>query len=94
MFGSDNPASSNDVWVFSNRPSSCSNSRIRASGFPESYRGRLQGIKKQLKPDISDHAELIIARIAAGGAVILAGHFGRLFTDDLLMAFNAFQHNI
>ena len=33
-------------------------------------------IKKQLKPDISDHAELIIARIAAGGAVILAGHFG------------------
>jgi len=33
-------------------------------------------IKKQLKPDISDHGELIIARIAAGGAVILAGHFG------------------
>ena len=33
-------------------------------------------IKKQLKPNISDHGELIIARIAAGGAVILAGHFG------------------
>lgn len=33
-------------------------------------------IKKQLKPDISEHGELIIARIAAGGAVILAGHFG------------------
>jgi cation/acetate symporter len=33
-------------------------------------------IKKQLKPNITDHGELIIARIAAGGAVILAGHFG------------------
>jgi len=33
-------------------------------------------IKKQLKPDISDHGELIIARVAAGAAVILAGHFG------------------
>ena len=33
-------------------------------------------IKKQLKPDISEHGELIIARVAAGFAVILAGHFG------------------
>jgi cation/acetate symporter len=33
-------------------------------------------IKKQLKPDISEHGELIIARVSAGFAVILAGHFG------------------
>jgi cation/acetate symporter len=33
-------------------------------------------IKKQLKPDISDHNELIIARVSAGFAVILAGYFG------------------
>jgi len=33
-------------------------------------------IKKQLKPDISDHAELIIARVSAGFAVLLAGYFG------------------
>lgn len=33
-------------------------------------------IKKQLKPDISDHQELIIARVSAGFAVILAGYFG------------------
>lgn len=33
-------------------------------------------IKKQLKPDISDHHELIIARVSAGFAVILAGYFG------------------
>lgn len=33
-------------------------------------------IKKQLKPDISDHAELVIARVAAGLAVLLAGYFG------------------
>lgn len=33
-------------------------------------------IKKQLKPDISERTELIIARVAAGLAIILAGHFG------------------
>lgn len=33
-------------------------------------------IKNQLKPDISDHQELIIARVSAGFAVILAGYFG------------------
>jgi cation/acetate symporter len=33
-------------------------------------------IKKQIKPDISEKAELVIARVAAGVAVILAGHFG------------------
>lgn len=33
-------------------------------------------IKKQLKPDISDHSELIIARVSAGFAVLLAGYFG------------------
>jgi cation/acetate symporter len=33
-------------------------------------------IKKQLKPDITDHHELIIARVSAGFAVILAGYFG------------------
>ena len=33
-------------------------------------------VKKQLKPDISDKKELMIARIAAGGAVIVAGWFG------------------
>ena len=33
-------------------------------------------IKKQLKPDISDHAELIIARVSAGFAVLMAGYFG------------------
>lgn len=33
-------------------------------------------IKRQLKPDISDHHELIIARVAAGFAVLLAGYFG------------------
>lgn len=33
-------------------------------------------VKKQLRPDISDKKELLIARIAAGGAVIIAGYFG------------------
>lgn len=33
-------------------------------------------VKKQLKPDISDKQELLIARIAAGGAVVIAGWFG------------------
>jgi len=33
-------------------------------------------IKKQIKPDISEKGELIVARISAGLAVILAGHFG------------------
>ncbi len=33
-------------------------------------------IKKQLKPDISDHAELVIARVSAGFAVLMAGYFG------------------
>jgi len=33
-------------------------------------------IKKQLKPDISEHAELIIARVSAGFAVLMAGYFG------------------
>ncbi|MFY0651578.1 MAG: cation acetate symporter [Cyclobacteriaceae bacterium] len=33
-------------------------------------------VKKQLRPDISDKQELLIARIAAGGAVIIAGWFG------------------
>jgi len=33
-------------------------------------------IKKQLKSDISEHTELIIARVAAGFAVLLAGYFG------------------
>lgn len=33
-------------------------------------------IKKQIKTDISDKAELMWARIAAGGAVIVAGYFG------------------
>jgi len=33
-------------------------------------------IKKQLKPDINEHAELIIARVSAGFAVLLAGYFG------------------
>jgi len=33
-------------------------------------------IKKQLKPDISEHSELIIARVSAGFAVLLAGYFG------------------
>lgn len=33
-------------------------------------------VKKQLRPDISDKQELLIARIAAGGAVIIAGYFG------------------
>ena len=32
--------------------------------------------RSQLKPDISEKGELLIARIAAGFAVILAGHFG------------------
>src|SRR5690606_4026995 len=31
---------------------------------------------KQLKPNISERTELIIARVAAGLAIILAGHFG------------------
>jgi len=33
-------------------------------------------IKKQLKPDISEKGELLWARIAAAGAVIVAGYFG------------------
>lgn len=33
-------------------------------------------IKKQLKPDISEHSELVIARVSAGFAVLLAGYFG------------------
>lgn len=33
-------------------------------------------IKKQLAPGISEKGELVVARIAAGLAVILAGHFG------------------
>lgn len=33
-------------------------------------------IKKQLKPDITEKQELLAARIAAGGAVIVAGIFG------------------
>lgn len=33
-------------------------------------------IKKQIKPDISEKTELIIARTAAGLAVVLAGYFG------------------
>jgi len=33
-------------------------------------------IKKQLKPDISEKGELIVARVSAGLAVVLAGHFG------------------
>jgi cation/acetate symporter len=33
-------------------------------------------VKKQIRPDISDKTELLIARIAAGGAVIIAGWFG------------------
>jgi cation/acetate symporter len=33
-------------------------------------------VKKQLRPDISDKKELLIARIAAGGAVFIAGYFG------------------
>ncbi|MDW7690942.1 sodium:solute symporter family protein [Flammeovirgaceae bacterium SG7u.111] len=33
-------------------------------------------IKKQLAPNISEKGELIAARVAAGFAVILAGHFG------------------
>lgn len=33
-------------------------------------------IKKQIKTDISDKAELLWARIAAAGAVIVAGYFG------------------
>ena len=33
-------------------------------------------IKKQLKPNISERSELIIARVSAGFAVILAGYFG------------------
>ncbi len=33
-------------------------------------------IKKQIKPDITEKGELIVARITAGVAVILAGHFG------------------
>lgn len=33
-------------------------------------------IKKQLKPDINEHAELIIARVSAGFAVLMAGYFG------------------
>jgi len=33
-------------------------------------------VKKQLRPDISDKKELLIARIAAGGAVFVAGYFG------------------
>jgi cation/acetate symporter len=33
-------------------------------------------IKKQIKTDISDKAELMWARIAAGGAVVVAGYFG------------------
>lgn len=32
--------------------------------------------KKTLRPDISDKKELKIARIAAGGAVVVAGYFG------------------
>ncbi len=33
-------------------------------------------IKKQLAPGISEKGELVVARIAAGLAVVLAGHFG------------------
>lgn len=33
-------------------------------------------IKKQINPDISEKKELLWARIAAGGAVIIAGYFG------------------
>ncbi|MFK8055974.1 MAG: sodium:solute symporter family protein [Saprospiraceae bacterium] len=33
-------------------------------------------IKKQIKPDISEKGELLWARIAAAGAVIVAGYFG------------------
>jgi cation/acetate symporter len=33
-------------------------------------------VKKQIKPDITDKQELLIARIAAGGAVVVAGYFG------------------
>lgn len=33
-------------------------------------------IKKQLNPNISEKGELLYARIAAGGAVIVAGYFG------------------
>lgn len=33
-------------------------------------------IKKQLNPNISEKSELIIARVAAGFAIVLAGHFG------------------
>ncbi|MEQ6118521.1 sodium:solute symporter family protein [Reichenbachiella sp. MALMAid0571] len=33
-------------------------------------------VKKQLRPDITDKQELLIARISAGGAVVVAGYFG------------------
>jgi cation/acetate symporter len=33
-------------------------------------------VKKTFKPDLSDKQELLLARCAAGGAVIVAGYFG------------------
>jgi cation/acetate symporter len=33
-------------------------------------------LKKELRPDISEHQELIVARVAAGVAVCIAGYFG------------------
>lgn len=33
-------------------------------------------IKKQINPDISEQSELTLARVAAGGAVLVAGYFG------------------
>ena len=33
-------------------------------------------VKKQIKPDISEKQELLLARFAAGGAVLVAGYFG------------------
>ena len=50
-------------------------------------------LQKQLKSDISEHTELIIARVAAGFAVLLAGYFG-VHPPDYVAATVAFAFGL
>lgn len=50
-------------------------------------------VKKTVKPDLSEKQELLLARIAAGGAVVVAGYFG-MNPPDYVAAVVAFAFGL
>ncbi len=50
-------------------------------------------VKKTIKPDLSEKKELLLARIAAGGAVVVAGYFG-MNPPDYVAAVVAFAFGL